>query len=200
MPDAPEPATVVHEWQVTGYPDGPSGDLYTYTWPSEDVARTFVAKYTDGWTDVALRHRTITYSPWTEPSAPTDPDRQCMLWYMRYHSPGYEMCDDERQAVNLAFGMTEMETANPIGVQYSDGRFVDRDDWAALRDFEAEEECRFSERQAVEQAKPPRIPLALIPVPWEVESAGGQPMPPLQVKVYDAEEAAWFARVEARRG
>lgn len=66
MPDTPESATVVHEWQVTGYPGGPSGDLYTYAWPGEDVARTFVAKYTDGWTDVHVQHRTVTTSPWED--------------------------------------------------------------------------------------------------------------------------------------
>lgn len=75
MTDAP---LVVHEWRVTGQPDG-DYPPYEFVYRSNDnrwlgqsaerAASAFIAKYADMWSVIELAHRTITYGQWL-PAAP----------------------------------------------------------------------------------------------------------------------------------
>jgi len=71
------------------------------------------------------------------------------LWYMRSHSPGYELCVDEREAAGCAWAMQDSGSAAPLGVQFSDGRLIDADHWPLLdqvtREYHAADEHRASE-------------------------------------------------------
>lgn len=71
MPD--QTPDVVHQWRITGQPDG-GYPPYDYTWSSSDprwlgevaelCARGFLHRVTPAWTDVTFTHRTVTYSSW----------------------------------------------------------------------------------------------------------------------------------------
>jgi hypothetical protein len=78
------------------------------------------------------------------------------LWYVRYHSPGYVLCDSEEEAAELGVGMEDSGGASVLGVQFSDGRTVERDSWPAFaaaqeRSWQAEREARDKPRPAVQE-------------------------------------------------
>lgn len=55
------------------------------------------------------------------------------LWYSRYHSPDYELCDSEEEAARLGVGMEDSGGASVLGVQFADGSTIERDNWPAFR-------------------------------------------------------------------
>lgn len=72
---ADETTTVVHQWRITGSPDGdypPYSHVYSSDDPrylgdaAEACARGFLHRVTDRWTDVTFTHRTVTYSAWED--------------------------------------------------------------------------------------------------------------------------------------
>lgn len=67
-----------------------------------------------------------------------DTSPQCAVWYMRYGGAAYELCDDEQSAVQFAYALADQEEGAVSGVQFADGRLVERDDWQALSDYEDE--------------------------------------------------------------
>jgi hypothetical protein len=62
-------------------------------------------------------------------------NEQCAVWYMRYGASSYELCDDEREAVRFAHALEEAEDGVTSGVQFADGRLIERDVWQALADY-----------------------------------------------------------------
>jgi hypothetical protein len=88
MPDD-DAGHVVHQWRVTGQPGG-GFPPYDFTWDSSDkrwpgpaaeiCARGFITRATSIWTDVALQHRTITYSPWQVAGPGVPSQAQPDLW------------------------------------------------------------------------------------------------------------------------
>ncbi len=67
---------------------------------------------------------------------------KCALWYWRYHSPSYELCEDEAEAASMAVSIEDADDGSVVGVQFPDGRIVKVGDWDAYR---AEEERRSRE-------------------------------------------------------
>jgi hypothetical protein len=105
---------------------------------------------------------------------------ECALWWFRYASPGYEICDSEQEAADLAAGMMDSGGCSIAGVQFPDGRVIQRDAWAA---YLAAEERLFAAQMAAnaaQRAKPP-APKRKIRAPF-----GGQ-----IIKV-DPGEPAWL--------
>lgn len=82
-------------------------------------------------------------------------NKQCAVWYMRYGSVGYELCDDEREAAGFAYELEDSGNGSVTGVQFADGRVVKRDDWQALASYEEELERSASERAANAPPPPP---------------------------------------------
>jgi hypothetical protein len=81
------------------------------------------------------------------------------LWYMRYHSPGYELFDDEAEAARAAVYMGADGHAAPAGVQFADGRVIACEDWPAYREAARdmqEAERRQYEHQVAAQPVPER--------------------------------------------
>lgn len=75
------------------------------------------------------------------------------LWYSRYMSPGYELCDSEEEAAGLAWGMEDSGGAAVLGVQFSDGRTIERENWPALE--AVQERFEQAEREARDKLRPP---------------------------------------------
>lgn len=61
---------------------------------------------------------------------------QCAVWYQRYGATYYELASNERVAAGIAWHMEDRGEGYPLGVQFSDGRIVERDAWTALSDYE----------------------------------------------------------------
>lgn len=53
-------------------------------------------------------------------------------------SVDYELCADEQEAVSYAYQLAESEQGAVSGVQFADGRLIERDEWQALHDYEEE--------------------------------------------------------------
>jgi hypothetical protein len=56
------------------------------------------------------------------------------LWYMRYGSPDYDLCETEQEAAAMAVYMVDDGRASVSGVQFADGRLVPIRDWQAYHD------------------------------------------------------------------
>lgn len=102
------------------------------------------------------------------------------LWYARHHSPGYGLCDSEEEAAELGAGMADSGGASVLGVQFADGRTIERDSWPA---FEAAQE-RF--RQAEQEARDK--PRPAVPEREALDPFGGRM---LRIRV---SEPAWLGR------
>lgn len=83
---------------------------------------------------------------------------ECALWYWQYGSVHVSMCEDEREAAEEAHAMQDGEWGAPAGVQYADGRYVDRNEWAEYEaEFQRRRERMDAEIRAESQRpKPPR--------------------------------------------
>jgi hypothetical protein len=57
----------------------------------------------------------------------------CAVWYVSHYSLYYELCEDETRAVQFAIGLSDAGTGSVLGVQFTDGRAVARDDWDAYK-------------------------------------------------------------------
>ena len=81
----------------------------------------------------------------------------CALWYSSYHSPYYEICDDEREAAGRAWGIADSGTGAVLGVQFPDGRLIEADAWPLLEQVTREyEEAGRGERQRPRGQPPQR--------------------------------------------
>lgn len=97
------------------------------------------------------------------------------IWYMRHFSPGYRLYDNESEAATAASYMDDGGQASVSGVQFSDGRVIDRDAWAAYREA-VQEKCDAELRQLERQAAAPPVPKRKILDPFggrelEIETA-----------------------------
>lgn len=78
----------------------------------------------------------------------------CAVWIWRYGRPDYELADSEEEAARIAVSIEDAESGAIAGVQFSDGRVIRSEEWAA---FKAESDRRFKEwREQVAQA--PAVP------------------------------------------
>ena len=100
------------------------------------------------------------------------------LWYLRYGRMDYEVYDSEAEAADVAVSMIEANTAAPCGVQFPDGRAIEREEWPAF----GEAEKRYERYQSAWLArKPEPKPVRKITAPF----GGGQ------IEV-DADEPSWL--------
>jgi hypothetical protein len=74
-------------------------------------------------------------------------DQRCAVWYMRYGASSYELCEDEREAIHFAYALEDAENGVVGGVQFADGRLIEREAWQALADYR---EQRYREWRATE--------------------------------------------------
>jgi len=74
------------------------------------------------------------------------------LWYSRYMSSDYELCDSEDAAAGLGVGMEDSGGAVVLGVQFADGRTIERDSWPAFA--AAQERFRQAEGEARDKPRP----------------------------------------------
>ena len=101
----------------------------------------------------------------------------CALWYARYHSPDYALCDSEEDAARMGVAMMENGGCAVIGVQFSDGRTIPVDDWPA---WDAAEEWRNAaeKEEAERRAREPKPVMRKIRDPfrgWPLEVEPTEP-------------------------
>jgi hypothetical protein len=102
------------------------------------------------------------------------------LWYSRYHSPGYALCDSEEEAAGLAWGMEDSGGAAVLGVQFADGRTIERESWPV---FEVvRERYEQAEGEARDKPRPP------VPVRKAVDPFCGRA---IEIK---ASESSWLGK------
>lgn len=82
----------------------------------------------------------------------------CALWYWSHGSVFVELCDDEQEAAESACSLSDSEQGAPAGIQYSDGSYLDTENWPA---YEAERERRYEAdmewaREAATKPQPAR--------------------------------------------
>ena len=77
---------------------------------------------------------------------------ECLLWYMVYGSAHAQLFPDEASAIRRTLYMEDDGSGAVDGVQFADGRYIDRDDWTALE----EERTRLEEEmwKSVKAASP----------------------------------------------
>lgn len=80
----------------------------------------------------------------------------CAVWYWHYGSPDYELCASEEEAASFAVGLEDSGNGSVKGVQFEDGRFVERDAWGAYeaRERQQDELAKRMVREAAAQPKP----------------------------------------------
>lgn len=86
-------------------------------------------------------------------------DEQCALWFWRHYSLDFDLYDTEEEAARAAVAMEDNGDANVQGVQFRDGRCLDRDNWPAYEQAESrirQEEKEWAARYAAEPARPTR--------------------------------------------
>lgn len=80
---------------------------------------------------------------------------ECAVWYMRYGGANYELCDSEEDAVRYAYALAESEEGSVMGVQFADGRLVERDQWQALTDYVEQRWREWRDSESKRSAAPP---------------------------------------------
>ena len=94
--------------------------------------------------------------------------QKCAVWYHRYGSIYVELHDDEQSAARWAVDLAESEEGAVRGVQYADGRFVDRESWDAHKQEEQRRWDQLSEEMAEEWRNPPPRPAKRpVQTPWD---------------------------------
>jgi hypothetical protein len=63
----------------------------------------------------------------------TATDRRCALWYYRLYELQVLLHDSEEDAAEDAYQLWVDGAASILGVQHSDGSFVERDDWVMYK-------------------------------------------------------------------
>jgi len=79
------------------------------------------------------------------------------LWTWRYHSLGVQWFDSETEAAEFAVSDEDNETGSTAGVQFADGTFIARNDWAEYEAASDRRSARWRAEIAAErdQAPPP---------------------------------------------
>lgn len=73
------------------------------------------------------------YASDTQVSSNRSRTNQCALWYWQYHSLNVEVFDNQMDAATSALDMEGRGEASVAGVQFPDGAYAARDDWAEYR-------------------------------------------------------------------
>lgn len=63
----------------------------------------------------------------------TDTEKTCAVWYMRYGSMKCYLADDEDRAASFGARLEDLEEGAVVGVQFQDGRLVQREEWPAYQ-------------------------------------------------------------------
>jgi len=116
---------------------------------------------------------------------------ECAVWYWRYHSVYVELFASEASAISFAIGMADIGEGSVSGVQYSDGRFVERDDWSALK---AEQDRQYEQwrREFEEERRNPKPapPMRTVVPPFDARGQTAQ---------VDPDAPAWLGAQTAER-
>lgn len=92
-------------------------------------------------------------------------DYGCALWVWTYGTPRYELCEDEGAAARMAVAFSDDGSGSVAGVQFPDGRLIERKDWTAYH----EEEKRQTAVMKAALERPPRRPKGEINEPFSGE-------------------------------
>ena len=118
----------------------------------------------------------------TNPQGGQVSEPTCALWYMEYGRCAYVLCDDEADAASFACSMEDQEYGIALGIQFVEGRTIERDAWPALDAERDRRDAEYVKRQAEIKARPP-IPKREVRDPF-----GGR-----QVEV-EATAPAWLGK------
>ena len=102
---------------------------------------------------------------------------ECALWYVRYHSPDYELCESEEAAARLGAGMMENGDCSVLGVQFPDGRTIDVDNWPAWDEAQRWMDAGYA-RMEEERARQPKPVMRKVCDPfngWALEVKATEP-------------------------
>jgi len=80
---------------------------------------------------------------------------ECLLWYMVHGSAHAQLCDSEAAAIRRTIWMEDDGSGAVDGVQFADGRYIDRDDWTALEQERTRLEQEMWEAVKASSPKPP---------------------------------------------
>jgi hypothetical protein len=100
---------------------------------------------------------------------------------MRYGSHQYELFDTEAEAARRAVGIGDSGEAAVIGIQFADGRLINRDDWQAYKDADGEAYKAMIERSREERRHPRRVTRKI-----------RDPFSSVEVSVYADEAPEWL--------
>lgn len=107
-------------------------------------------------------------------------DYACALWTWRHGVTSPKLCTSEREAAEGAVSEEDGDWGSVAGVQFPDGRFVAREEWAELA-AERQRRYEIERRWREERAKQPK------PATREVRAPGAK----AQVVTIPADYPAW---------
>lgn len=112
----------------------------------------------------------------------------CAIWYWSHGSIYYSLCDNEQMAAAVALDMVDGADAAVEGVQFSDGTYLDKDDWP---EYAAEDKRRWDQtfEQAREEMERPKRATRKIKVPWGDDDR--------TITVYADDAPAWLGGTPA---
>ena len=90
---------------------------------------------------------------------------ECALWVWRYGSLGPELHDSEWQPAAAVMACEDEGEGSVAGVQFSDGTYVDCDDWPMLKRAREAQRRRWEEENA-DAANRPRIATRKVDPPF----------------------------------
>lgn len=69
----------------------------------------------------------------------------CAVWYWRYYNILVELCENEEEAASFAAHLDNSGNGSVQGIQYSNGEFLDRNQWEAYREENKRVESSYRE-------------------------------------------------------
>jgi hypothetical protein len=94
-------------------------------------------------------------SRWQKAAAPP-PEPSVALWYWRRLGMYYSLFDDEDTAARVGNAMEDDDGAAVAGVQFPDGRLVEREAWEALAAASRRAEEAYEAQREAEKSRPQR--------------------------------------------
>lgn len=95
-----------------------------------------------------------------------DEEFTCAVWYWCYKSVYYELFETEQDAATYAWALEDSGNGAVAGIQFSDGMYIDRDNWAEYAAEGVRQDARWKQ-QHEEQKVQPKPELRRINTPVE---------------------------------
>lgn len=112
------------------------------------------------------------------------PGKTVALWYVRHYETRYDLWETEAKAADYGvFLQNEDDGPHILGVQFADGRTIERDAWPEWRAAEERERARWEQNRAEWKSRPPA------PVRRTLDPFGGTE--PIEIEL---SEPSWLGR------